>query len=143
MRILLVVACSCTALGVRAGVKDTVYAYILKYDIKHPEIVLRQAILETGWFRAPFLMSRNNLFGFRASKKYMCFDSLEECVAYYKTWQQERYTNPEENYYHFLHRIRFSRAQDYITILKRINLARSEGAPQPPPDAKTKKPVKK
>lgn len=57
-----------SSLHLKAGMKDSVYAYILKADIKHPEIVLRQAILETGWFQSKHLMKRNNLFAFRSTK---------------------------------------------------------------------------
>jgi len=127
----LVIVCCLGSSVSRASTKDTVYAYILKYEIKHPEIVLKQAILETGWFTSKHLMSRNNLFGFRSTKKYKHFKSIEACVEYYKKWQDDRYTNPEENYYHFLQRIRFSRSPEYIATLKRISLKRNEGAPQP------------
>jgi hypothetical protein len=115
--------------------KDSVYACILAADIKHPEVVLKQAILETGWFQSKHLMRRNNLFAFRSTKKYMWFDTWQDCIAYYKRWQDDNYTNHEENYYHFLSRIRYARTPDYIRTLKHIKLSRSEGSP-----IKTKKP---
>lgn len=127
--------------------KDSVYAVILASGIKHPEIVLKQAILETGWFQSKFLMRKNNLFGFRATKHYMNFDSWRECVEYYKRWQDKFYTNPQENYYVFLKRIKYSHSKEYVPTLMRINLRRSTGAklpiqvPQPAPQ-KTEKPPK-
>ena len=36
-----------------------------------PEIVLRQAITETGWFKCTNCSSRNNIFGFYYKKKYL------------------------------------------------------------------------
>ncbi len=111
--------------------KDSVYAYILAADIKHPEIVLKQAILETGWFQSKHLMRRNNLFAFRSTQKYMWFDTWQECVQYYKRWQLDNYTNPEENYYKFLVRIKYAHTKEYIKTLKQINLTRSEGSPLP------------
>ena len=117
--------------------KDSVYAYILASDIKHPEIVLRQAILETGWFQSKHLMKRNNLFAFRSTKKYMWFNTWQQSIEYYKRWQLENYTNPDENYYSFLVRIKYARTPDYIKTLKRISLKRSEGSPLP-----VKKPTK-
>ncbi len=126
-----------SSLHLKAGMKDSVYAYILKADIKHPEIVLRQAILETGWFQSKHLMKRNNLFAFRSTKKYMWFDTWQESIEYYKRWQDANYTNPEENYYSFLVRIKYARTTDYIKTLKQISLKRSEGAPLP-----VKKPAK-
>lgn len=119
--------------------KDSVYAYILASDIKHPEIVLKQAILETGWFTSKLLMKRNNLFAFRATKKYMRFDTWQQSIEYYKKWQLDNYTNPKENYYSFLRRKRYARHPDYIKTLKGIRLTRSEGSPQP----ETKKPPHK
>lgn len=122
--------------------KDSVYAYILKTDIKHPEIVLKQAILETGWFQSKHLMGRNNLFAFRATKKYMWFKTWQECIEYYKRWQDNNYTNPKENYYSFLLRKKYSRHADYIKTLKQISIKRNEGAPLPPKakNPQTKKP---
>ena len=105
--------------------KDSVYAYILKCDIKHPEIVLKQAILETGWFQSKFLMRRNNLFGFRSTLKYMRFESWQQSVEYYKKWQDDNYRNEKEKYYSFLMRIRFSRSPEYTKTLKRISLKRN------------------
>lgn len=107
--------------------KDSVYAYILASDIKQPEIVLKQAILETGWFTSKLLMKKNNLFAFRATKKYMRFDTWQESIDYYKRWQDDRYKNPKENYYSFLMRIKYARTLEYIKTLKRISLKRDEG----------------
>ncbi len=123
--------------------KDSVYAYILAADIKHPEIVLKQAILETGWFQSKHLMKRNNLFAFRSTKKYMHFGTWQESIQYYKRWQEANYTNPEETYYKFLVRIKYAGTPEYIKTLKRINLARSQGSPLPvnqPTPQQTKKP---
>lgn len=121
--------------------KDSVHAYILLTGIQHPEIVLRQAILETGWFQSKMLMKKNNLFAFRSTKKYMRFDNWQESIQYYKRWQDEHYTNPEEDYYTFLKRKKYAHSPEYIKILKRINLNRSEGSPLAKPAA-TKKPLK-
>ena len=88
---------------------DSVACYICSKNIAHKEIVMHQAIVETGWFRAEFLMSRNNLFGFR-SKNYLRFNNWKESVDYYETWQKKRYTDPKEDYYHFLERIKYGAA---------------------------------
>lgn len=97
---------------------DEVFQYICEKEIAYPEIVIRQAILETGWFKAPFLMSRNNIFGFR-SKKYLHFDSWKACVDYYKKWQDKRYKNPEEDYYKFLLRVKYA-TSTYPSKLKKV-----------------------
>lgn len=96
--------------------------YIYQSEMLHPEIVLRQAILETGWFKSKYLMSRNNLFGFRGNKSYLHFNTWQESVDYYKSWQLKRYTNTKEDYYAFLVRIRYARSDQYIRHLKGIRL---------------------
>lgn len=98
---------------------DQVYSYLLEKKVLHPEIVLHQAILETGWLRGKYLMSRNNLFGFR-KKKYMRFKNWKESVDYYKKWQVKYYKNPKENYYNFLVRIKFAGAKQYKSHLLKI-----------------------
>ena len=97
---------------------DSVACYICASDIKHKEIVMRQAVLESGWCSSEFLMSRNNLFGFRA-KKYLRFDNWQKSVDYYEQWQRKRYTNSEEDYYKFLERIKYG-APGYSAKLKKI-----------------------
>lgn len=124
-----------------AGFKDSVHAYIILVGIKHPDIVLRQAILETGWFQSKMLMDKNNLFGFRSTKKYKRFESWQACIDYYKSWQDEYYTNPEEDYYAFLKRIRYARTKEYIWTLKHIKTERSGGAPLPAHKPKTSQPA--
>ena len=80
--------------------------------IEHPEIVMRQALLETGNLKGRMLMSRNNLFGFR-SQSYLSFGSWRESVAYYKKWQAKRYVNRGEDYFAFLTRIRYASGPSY------------------------------
>lgn len=104
---------------------DSVKNYIELLEIKHPEIVLRQAVLETGWFKSRFLMSKNNLFGFTIKKRYSRFSNWKSSVEYYKKWQDEHYTNPRENYYHFLARIKYARSPNYIATLKKIHFKKS------------------
>lgn len=102
---------------------DSVFNYICKSGIKHPEIVIKQAVLETGWFKSPFLMSRNNIFAFR-TKKYLRFDNWKACVDYYKNWQDRKYKDTTENYYDFLVRIKYA-TPEYPKHLKKIKLNKS------------------
>jgi hypothetical protein len=85
---------------------DSVFRYICMLGIKHPEIVIKQSILETGWYKSPFLMKKNNLFGFR-KRSYMNFSNWKESVVYYKKWQDKNYRNTKEDYYDFLVRIKY------------------------------------
>jgi hypothetical protein len=99
-----------------------VYRYIKCSGILYPDIVLRQAIWETGWFKSKHTLQKNNLFGFRYSKKYMSFDNWMACVDYYKSWQLRKYTNPDEDYYKFLIRIKYATSQKYISSLKSLKI---------------------
>lgn len=97
---------------------DSVFNYICSKNILYANIVMKQAILETGWLKSEFLMSRNNLFGFR-SKNYLKFNTWQESVDYYKTWQDKYYTNPKEDYYKFLVRIKYAFG-NYPSCLQKI-----------------------
>jgi uncharacterized FlgJ-related protein len=99
-----------------------VYQYIKCSGILHPEIVIKQAIWETGWFKSKHVLEKNNIFGFRYSKKYMSFESWKSCVDYYKNWQLRKYTNLEEDYYAFLIRIKYATSTKYINSLKSIQV---------------------
>jgi hypothetical protein len=103
---------------------DSIFNYMCQKGIKHGDIVIRQVIVETGWLKSPFLMSRNNLFGFR-SKKYIRFKSWKSSVDYYKKWQDKNYTNSKEDYYQFLIRIKYASAKNYTQYLKRINYTKT------------------
>lgn len=101
---------------------DSISEYIIEMKISHPDIVLRQAILETGWFKPCALMKKNNLFGFRTRAGYLTFPDWKSAVQYYKTWQTTYYTNPEEDYFHFLKRIKYANGDRYTLCLKKIIL---------------------
>jgi len=95
---------------------------VLKQEkVRFADIVLRQAITETGWFKCTNCsMSRNNIFGFYYKKKYLVFDNWVECIRYYKRWQDRHYKSGD--YYHFLKKIGFATNPRYIEDLKAIKL---------------------
>ncbi len=100
---------------------ENVYAQLEKFDVRHPEIVLRQSILETGWFGCEYCsLEHNNIFGFRYKKKYLEFDNWVEAVKYYKKWQDKRYKGGD--YYKFLKEIGYATSKTYISKLKSIQL---------------------
>lgn len=98
---------------------DSVACYLCASDIAHKDIVMKQVILESGWCSSEFLMSRNNLFGFRA-KKYLRFDTWQKSVDYYSSWQKKRYTQSNEDYFQFLDRIKYG-ASGYSAKLKKVS----------------------
>jgi hypothetical protein len=107
----------------RTLLMDSVLNYLCLSKIVHKDIVMKQVIWETGWLKGEFLMSRNNLFGFR-HKEYLRFSNWKESVDYYEKWQAKYYTNPKENYYDFLVRIRYSNSR-YPGHLKSIKYSKA------------------
>lgn len=116
--------------GINRAFVEEVFAEICRLGIREPRIVMRQAMLETGWLRAPFLMKRNNLFGFRY-RSYLTFDDWKESVRYYRDWQARRYKDSDPSYYAFLTRIRYG-APNYLEHLRKIRWER-DCAPPPAP----------
>jgi flagellum-specific peptidoglycan hydrolase FlgJ len=90
-----------------------------KYKIKHKEIVLRQAIHETGNFKSRKCIQDKNLFGFETGKKV--FKTYDDSVKAYKNRIQNRLKD-NENYYLFLLRIKYATDKKYIYKLKNIKL---------------------
>ena len=111
----------CTIASAQRGgpLLDSIREYICEKEIKHADIVMKQVILETGWLKSKYLMSRNNLFGFRVTKEYMRFKSWRHSVDYYKSWQERKYKDPNEDYYTFLVRINYA-VKGYPDHLKKI-----------------------
>ena len=74
------------------------YQEIIRNGIRHPKIVLAQAILETGWFRSPLCRNRHNLFGLTNPKtgKYYEFNHWTESVRAYYTKVQYRYSQKKQ-----------------------------------------------
>ena len=91
-----------------------------QHKIQYPYIVLKQAILETGWFKSNVLKTHNNLFGFRTSKGYIKFKTVDESIIYYKNWQAKRYKGGD--YYEFLVNIKYAEDTMYIYKLKNIGI---------------------
>jgi len=89
-------------------------------EVHHKEIVLRQAILETGWLTSYSCKNRHNLFGFRYRGEYLEFDSWQESVDYYQRWQKRHYKGGD--YYKFIKDRGYATDPDYITKLKHIKL---------------------
>ena len=69
------------------------YAEIIRNGIRHPKIVLAQAILETGWFTSPVCRNKHNLFGLTNPRtgKYFEFGHWTESVQAYYTLIPQHY----------------------------------------------------
>ena len=107
---------------------ENLYAELKKQKVKHAEVVLRQAVLETGWLKSYSCRERNNLFGFWYKKEYINFDSWKASVTYYKDWQERHYKDDNQDYYDFLVKRGYAEDPIYIKKLKSISLSSYIGA---------------
>ncbi len=114
---------SSTNQDTRALLLDSIFSYICASKMMHKEIVIKQVIWETGWLKGEFLMSRNNLFGFK-NKEYLRFSSWQESLEYYEQWQSKYYLNHKEDYYRFLVRMKYSNSR-YPAHLKSIKFSKT------------------
>lgn len=104
---------------------QAMYDAIKEAGIEQPDIVMGQCIQETGWMGCKKCCLRyNNYFGFmKAGNKCKRFDSKEECIEYYKKWQDKRYPkwrakHPKGTYYDFLKAIKYAANPKYNAELK-------------------------
>ncbi|MFZ4672397.1 MAG: glucosaminidase domain-containing protein [Flavobacterium sp.] len=104
--------------------ENEIYCYIKSIGIKNPEVVLKQAIYETGHFTSHVFKTKNNVFGFRKTMTYITFKDWRACVDYYKVWQDKKYKDTTQNYYKFIQKINYSGYSnfDYSKELKRIKI---------------------
>lgn len=72
---------------------DNLILEIQRAGLKHPKVVLAQAILETGWFKSRVCHTHNNLFGLRQpwDGEYFRFDRWQDSVRAYGTKVQYKY----------------------------------------------------
>ena len=78
--------------------EDSVYNYILELNIQHPEVVLRQARIESGNFKSRIFLENNNMFGMKVPNKrpnmasgnnrgYAVYNNWKESVIDYALYQ--------------------------------------------------------
>lgn len=101
--------------------KEIVKFLLNHYNIKHADIVLKQAILETGWLKSYHCRINNNLFGFRGNKGFYKYSNYVQSIKAYKRFQDKKYKNGED-YYKFLIRINYAEGESYNKILKKIRI---------------------
>lgn len=97
---------------------DKLSAYIRLKEIKYPEIVIKQALLESGSFTSNVFNTCNNLFGFRTASGYLKFRNWRGSVDYYADWQNRKYK--KGNYYDFLRRVGYAEDSTYVQKLKQF-----------------------
>ncbi len=101
------------------------------YDIKHPEIVFKQATLETGNFTSRIFADNNNLFGMKEARirattstgtafGHATYRSYIDSIKDYKLWQLTLYDEDkyDSDYFAFLNAIGYAEDKKYIRKLK-------------------------
>lgn len=100
------------------------------------EVVIKQFILETGWFRSDSFTKYNNICGMRLARvrkttatgtalNHASYDHWTDSVDDYFLWV-DYYTNrgyKTDNYYQFLDSVGYATASNYIKILKQIKVS--------------------
>lgn len=67
---------------------NTIYQYIKSINIKYPEVVIAQVILETGNLTHNEIVKTNNLFGMKCAKsRPYTYKSCSNDYAVYPTWK--------------------------------------------------------
>lgn len=117
--------------------EENLKAEIKKLNLKFPEVVYKQAIVEgaskTGkrW-QNPIFLNGNNFLGLKKSfyrpstainwnEHYYCiYDSWQDCLKDYCMFQAQncKHIQTEQEYYHFLKELGYSVTENYTETLK-------------------------
>ena len=131
--ILLVLLATTMFASARTPNQREVYEELVRLDVKFPDIVLAQTILESGNFSSKVAKQNNNLFGMRMPKirettaigqryGYARYYNWKESVKDYKLWQEallKKYPNMTRGQYKsYINRV-YSTGKNYIS---KINL---------------------
>ena len=97
------------------------------YEIQQPDIVVAQAILETGFFKSDLCLKQHNLFGLFNSRTmdFYSFNHWTESVKAYRDKVQYRYQDGD--YYDWLEHIGYAEDSLYVSKLKNIRINYSLG----------------
>lgn len=90
------------------------------YNVKHPETVTAQAVLESNNFQSELFKSYNNPFGLYNSKEkdYFKFEHWTDAVSAYISMIEYRYAGGD--YYRFLEELPYAQDNKYIDKVKII-----------------------
>lgn len=97
--------------------KENLKAELIRQNVPHHEIVLAQAIHETGHFTSRVCRVQNNLFGLRKGNTYRSYSDYSKCVSDYKRLISSRYKGGD--YYEFIRRIGYAEDVEYINKIKK------------------------
>lgn len=120
--------------------ENGVFCLLEKYNVKYPNIVLAQTLLETGYYQSRIFRMNNNLFGMKVSsrgyhipvesmihqrqcgdKVHACYESIVRSVQDYAAWQEIRMADYERKYG------RIKNNEEYLKFLDNIVLGNQSG----------------
>ena len=108
-------------------ISDDIDQYIYEamgyFDIRFPDLVYAQSILETGYYSSDVCIQKNNLFGLYDSAKqtYHSYNYWWESLKAYKTLIQNKFKGETlEDYFVFLDTLPYATDSLYITKLKDV-----------------------
>ncbi len=88
------------------------YDMLVKYEIKYPDIVFAQAVLESGNFTSKLFKTQNNLFGMKVPHKrqttainkrgYAKYNSIDDSIIDYSFYQQYAMKRKEMSRHEYL-----------------------------------------
>lgn len=112
---------------------NEVYYTIVKHDIKFPNVVFAQSLIETGHFTSDLLHMENNLFGMKYPSRrettssgisdggYASYEKWVDSVEDYSLWQQNMLDGKdnitEEEYLRLLGRV-YAEDKNYVNKIK-------------------------
>ena len=108
--------------------KENMIKLIIELNIAHPDIVIAQAIIESGNFKSNIFKENNNLFGMKMpeyrkttaigiNRGHAVYSSCRESVIDYALWQGKRARYSTKNQY--LRRLKsYAADPNYITKIK-------------------------
>lgn len=110
---------------------ENVCFWVDYYNIKNPDIVKAQILLETDFLTSNICIYNHNLFGMKHSKSkgrkslgsfrgHGMYNSYVESIEDYKIWQDRYYKFQDMDYYVYLKKIGYAEDRKYITKLKNI-----------------------
>lgn len=111
--------------------KDSLYNYLKQVNVQHLDIVMAQAILESGNFSSKLFNEYNNLFGmtvarqrptlaqFIESSVYAAYNNWQESVIDYAFWQTKYSHNLTRDEYFDKLKV-YAQDHQYISKLKLI-----------------------
>lgn len=101
------------------SIKDFVLELHIQ-NVQYPDVILRQACLESGWFTSLAWRKNHNPFGFVGKDGYIMFNDWKSAIAYMCDWQDKHYKGGE--YYRFLEKSGYAQDCCYVETLKNMDM---------------------